>query len=75
MPNPEEVTKVGAEAYGVPVESVSPAEQGEVETLEIKENLGDDAATEPLRKGSLGRKEPPDTTGTNPKRTENSRAK
>ena len=74
MPNPEEASKAGAGAYGVSVESASPAEQGEIETLEIKESLGDDAATEPLRQGSLGRKEPTDTVGTNPKRTDNSRA-
>ncbi len=73
MPNPEETSKVNAGAAGIPLESVSPAEQEELEAVQIKEALGDDAATEPLRQGSLGRKEPADTTGTNPKRTQNSR--
>ena len=47
--------------------------RGELEDDMRKEALGDGAADEPLRQGSLGRKEPKDTVGTNPKRQENSR--
>lgn len=45
----------------------------ETEPQDNLEALGDGAATEPLRQGTLGEKEDKDTVGTNPKRNENSR--
>lgn len=44
----------------------------DMEKDEVKQGL-EDPAPEPNREGSLGEKESPDTAGTNPKRTENSR--
>lgn len=72
MPNPEETSKVGAETAGVTYESAGPWTEEHDQQL-AKEALGDGAADEPLRQGSLGKKDETDTQGTNPKRTENSR--
>lgn len=73
MPNPQETSKANAKTKDVPLESSSPTGHDEIASQIAAEALGDGAATEPLRQGSLGEKEDNDTVGANPKRKENSR--
>lgn len=47
--------------------------QREIQQDVAAENMGTMTPPAPKRDGSLGEKETPDTAGTNPKRTENSR--
>lgn len=72
MPKSEETGTLHADGQNIPLETSGPYRE-ELEQEINKEALGDGAADEPLRQGTLGRKEPKDTVGANPKRQENSR--
>jgi len=69
---PDQKDTLNADGGNIPAETAG-GYRRELEDDIHKEALGDGAADEPLRQGTLGRKEPKDTVGTNPKRQENSR--
>lgn len=73
MANPQETSKANAKTKDVPLESASPTGHEEIESQIAAEALGDGAATEPLRQGSLGEKKDHATEKANPKQNVNSR--